>query len=105
MDGGCYVANACPLPVPTLWTSNSLCPICTQLICLKCTVSNRSNCLSCGSHSTLNSGLCVCDTDYWPFTTSISTSSLGQWNNVGQSLTECRYNCTPQITNCKFDKC
>jgi hypothetical protein len=47
LDGVCYTAGTCPLPVPTSWTAYRLCPTCAQLICKTCQVSNRSHCLDC----------------------------------------------------------
>jgi hypothetical protein len=81
----CYLPTKCPLPVFALWTQVNVCPICTQLICTSCTVTNRSNCLICGPFSTLTSGVCVCNAGYWPLMTAISTSTLGMWNNVANS--------------------
>ncbi len=46
----------------------------------------------------------MCNAGYLPLMTAISTSSLGMWDGVANSLTECRYNCT-LIPGCAFDKC
>lgn len=85
LTGLCYLPTTCPLPVFALWTQVNLCPICTQLICSNCTITNRSDCITCGPFSTLTSGKCICDANYWPFMTAISTSTLGMWNNVASS--------------------
>lgn len=82
-----------------------MCPNCTQLICLNCTVTNRSNCLQCEVNSTLTGGICVCNPNYYGINTTISTSTQGQWNNVANSLTKCLLNCTAVIPKCSLSLC
>lgn len=108
IDSTCYTASTCPLPVPTPWTPYRLCPTCAQLICKTCQVSNRSHCLDCDptvTNSYLSSGMCVCNTNYLPKTTFISTSSQGQWNNLANSLSQCLPNCTAFIPGCQQTTC
>ncbi len=93
------------MPVYTGYASTTICPMCTQLICTSCTVTNRSNCLICGPDSTLTSGICVCNTNYYGFNTVIDKSTLGQWNNVADSLTTCLLNCSAVIVGCKQTTC
>jgi hypothetical protein len=104
VNGLCYTPLTCPLPVFSLWNKPALCPICTQLICLNCSVTNRSNCLECGPFSTLVNGACVCNTFYTGVFTSISTSTLGLWNNTASSLTTCNIVCTA-LEGCAANSC
>ena len=105
LDLLCYTASTCPLPVFNLWPNTTFCPMCVQLICLNCSTTNRSNCLSCGPSSTLSNGACACNSGYWEKKTLISSANNGQWNSKWSSLTNCFENCTNHIANCEWDKC
>lgn len=107
IDGNCYTASTCPLPVFTGWTVAGICPSCIQIVCQTCQVTDRSSCSLCkaGTNTHLSGTTCVCDANFIPVTQAIDTASSGLWNNLTPSLMSCKLNCSAAIAGCFQNDC